>query len=95
MKKLRNPNVRDSFRSDKNSFNVVIASICLFHLNNAYDFFCTTYGNITLISGFNMIPGNKKLGGFCKMNVFKHLIVKPTCFKGLLPSTIDLLLTNH
>ena len=29
------------------------------------------------------------------MNKFEHLILKPTCFKGLVPSTIDLLLTNH
>ena len=29
------------------------------------------------------------------MNTFEHLILKPTCLKGLLPSTIDRLLTNH
>ena len=29
------------------------------------------------------------------MNIFEHLILQPTCFKGLLPSTIDILLTNH
>ena len=29
------------------------------------------------------------------MNKFEHLILKPTCFKSQLPSTIDLLLTNH
>ena len=42
-----------------------------------------------------MIPENKKLSDFCKMNKFEHLILKPTCFKDLLPSTIDFLLTNH
>ena len=31
----------------------------LFHLNNAYNFFCTTYENITLIGDFNMIPEKK------------------------------------
>ena len=64
----------------------------LFHLNNAYNFFCTTYDNITLIGDFNMIPENKKI---TEMNKFEHLILKPTCFKGLLPSTIYLLSTNH
>ena len=42
-----------------------------------------------------MIPENRKLSDFCQMNKFEHLILKPTCFKGLLPSTIDPLLTNH
>ena len=69
--------------------------VFLFHLNNAYNFFCTTYENVTLIDDFNMIPENKKLSDFCEMNKFEHLILKPTCFKGLLPSTIDLLLTNY
>ena len=42
-----------------------------------------------------MIPENKKLSDFCEINKFEHLILKPICFKGLLPSTIDFLLTNH
>ena len=67
----------------------------LLHLNNAYNFFCTIYKNITLIGNFNMIPENKKLSDFCEMNNFKHLIKKLTCFKGPLPSTNYLLLTNH
>ena len=41
-----------------------------------------------------MKPVNKKLNEFCEMNKFKHLILKPTCFKGLFPSSIDLILTN-
>ena len=48
-----------------------------------------------LIGQFNMIPENKKLSDFCGMNKFEHLILKLTCFKGLLPSTVDLLLTNY
>ena len=67
----------------------------LFLLNYAYHFFCTTYENITLIGNFNMIPENKKLIDFYEINKFEHLILKPTCFKGLLSSRIDLLLTNH
>ena len=67
----------------------------LFHLNNVYNFFSTTLENITLMGHFNMILENKKLSDFCEMNKFEHLILKPTCFKGLLPSTIDLLLSNH
>ena len=55
-------------------------------------FFCTTYDNITLIGDFNMIPENQNLS---EMNKFEHLILKPICLRGLLPSTIDLLLTNH
>ena len=60
-----------------------------FHLNNAYDFSARD------ISDFNMISENKKLSNFCEMNKFEHLILKPTCFRGLLPSAIDLLLTYH
>ena len=66
----------------------------LFHLNNLYNFFCTKYENITLIGNFTMIPENKKLIDSCEMK-FEHLILKPICCKGLLLSTIDLLLTNH
>ena len=43
---------------------------------------------------FNMIPENKNLTDFCKMNKFEHLLLKPTCFKSLLPSTIDFLSTD-
>ena len=50
---------------------------------------------MTMISNFNMIPENKKISDFCEMNEFEHLLLKPTCFEGLLPSKIDLLLTNH
>ena len=69
----------------------------LFHLNNPSNFFCTTYENVTLIGDFNVIPENKnkKLSDFCGINKFEHVIMKPTCFKGLLPSAIDLLLTYH
>ena len=42
----------------------------LFHLNNAYNFFCATYENVTLIGDFNMIPENIKLRDFCEMNKF-------------------------
>ena len=66
----------------------------LFHLNIAHNFLCTTHENITPMGDFSMID-NKKLSDFCEMNKFEHLILKPTCFKGLLPSTIDLLLTYH
>ena len=48
-----------------------------------------------LICDFNMILENKRLSDFCEMNKFEHLILKPIRFKGLLPSTIGLLLTNH
>ena len=67
----------------------------LFHLSNAYNFFCSTYENIALIGDFNMKPENEKLSDFCEMNKFERLILKPTCFKGLFSSTIDVILTNH
>ena len=47
------------------------------------------------MSDFNMILENKKLSDYCEMNEFGHFILKPTCAKGLLPSTIDLLLASH
>ena len=56
----------------------------LFHLNNAYNFFCTAQENVTLMGDFNMIPENKKLSDFCEMNKFEHLVLKPTYFKGLI-----------
>ena len=37
-----------------------------------------------------MIPENDKLNHFCEIKKFKHLILKPTCFKGLFPTKIDL-----
>ena len=40
------------------------------------------------------MPEKKKISDFSEMNKFEHLILKPTCINGLLPSTIDLLLTN-
>ena len=60
----------------------------LFHLNNAYHFYCATSENITLIGHFIVIPENKKLSAFFGINKFEHLILKPLCFKGLLPSKI-------
>ena len=40
----------------------------LFDLNNVYNFFCTTFQNITLIGKFTIIPENKKLKDFYEMN---------------------------
>ena len=53
----------------------------LFNSNNAYD----TFFQADII----------KLSDFCQMNKFDHLILKPNCFKGVLPSTIDISLTNN
>ena len=43
----------------------------LFHLNNAYNFFCSTYENITLIGGIK--PESEKLNDFFEENRFEHL----------------------
>ena len=51
----------------------------LIHLNNAYNFFCSTHEN-TLIEG--MKPETQKLNDVCEMNRFEHLN-KCTCFNGL------------
>ena len=67
----------------------------LLHLNKAHNFFSTKYENITLIGDFNMQPGNKNLKDFCDLNQLEHLILKPTCYKGKTPSTIDLITTNR
>ena len=53
----------------------------LFHLSNAYDFFCFNSKNITVIVDFNIKPGNGKLNDFCEMNRFEHLILNSTFFK--------------
>ena len=74
-------------------------SVCekefLLRLDKAHNFFSTKYENITLIGDFNMQPGNKNLRDFCDLNQLEHLILKPTCYKGKTPSTIDLIITNH
>ena len=47
----------------------------LFHLNNAYNFFCSTDANITLeIWDFNIKPENEKVNAVCEMNKFEYLI---------------------
>ena len=38
---------------------------------------------------------NKNLKHFCDLNQLERLILKPTCYKGKTPSTIDLIKTNH
>ena len=67
----------------------------LLRLNKAHNFFSTKFENISLIGDFNMQPGNKNLKDFCDLNQLEHLILKPTCYKGKTPSTIDLIITNH
>ena len=42
-----------------------------------------------------MKPENEKSNNFCEMNKLEHLILKPTCFKGLFPSTIYLILSSY
>ena len=66
----------------------------LLHLNKTHNFFSTKYENITLIGDFNMQPGNKNLKDFCDLNQLQHLILKPTCYKGKTPSTIDLIIKS-
>ena len=67
----------------------------LLHLSKAHNFFSTIYENITLIGDLNMQPTNKNLKDFCDLNQLDHLILKPTCYKGKTPSTIDLITTDH
>ena len=67
----------------------------LFHPNKAHKFFSTKYENVTLIGDFNMQPENKNLKDFYDLNQHEHLILKPTCYKGKIPSAIDLIITNH
>ena len=67
----------------------------LLHLNKSHNFFSTRYENITLIGDFNMQPGNKNRKDFCDLNQLEHLILKPTCYKGKTPLTIDSIIANH
>ena len=41
-----------------------------------------------------MIPETEILNDFYEVNKFEYLPLKPTCFKDLFPSTIDIFLTN-
>ena len=38
---------------------------------------------------------NKNLRDFCDLNQLEHLTLKPTCYKGKTPSTIDLTITSQ
>ena len=62
---------------------------------NAYNYFSATYENITLIGDFNIIPESKKSSDFCEINKLEHLLLKPSCFKDLLSSAIDLSVNDH
>lgn len=42
-----------------------------------------------------MQPKNKNLKNHCHSNQLEHLILKPTCYKGKTPSTIDIIIANH
>ena len=65
----------------------------LFDLNNAYNFFCTTFQNITLIGKFTIIPENKKLKDFYEMNKIWTFDLETYLFYGSITlynrSTID------
>ena len=54
-----------------------------------------TIYDILLLVDCNMIPERLKLQDFCDTHDFDGLIKKVTCFKGINPTCIDLILTNE
>ena len=56
---------------------------------------CTTYENFLLLVDFNMTTENSKLQDLVDVFCLENLIKEPTCFKSIVPTTIDLIVTNQ
>ena len=54
-----------------------------------------TYENIMLLGDFNMTPVNVNLDLFLDTFNLENLVKEPTCFKGEIPSCIELTVTNQ
>ena len=63
-------------------------------LSKSLSIYLDTYENVILLGDFNMSPEDKNSQLFADSFNLKHLIKKPTCFKGS-PSCIDLIITNR
>ena len=55
----------------------------------------TNHGNTLLLGDFNMIPEDLKSQDFCDTHDFYNLIKEPTYLKGINPTCIVLILTDH
>ena len=53
------------------------------------------YNNILLLGDFNITPEDLKLRNFCDTHDLGNLIKQPTCFKGINPTYIDLILKHQ
>ena len=53
------------------------------------------YHNILLLGDFNITPEDLKFRNFCDTHDLGNLIKKPTCFKGINPTYIDLILKHQ
>ena len=62
------------------------------HLSWLLDFYNTTYENI--IGDFSMTIENHYFNDFMEMFALSSFISKPSCFKSINPTCIDLILTN-
>ena len=63
----------------------------LYELYNAISFYSTLYKNYVLHGDLNIVRDNTQLQNFCESFPFEHLIKKPTCYKGDIPTDIDIL----
>ena len=60
------------------------------------DVLTTKYGNIILISDFNVEPADTAVSDFCEIYNLRNIIREKTCFKNLNnPICMDLIITNR
>ena len=71
---------------DKHEFND--------HLSKLLDFYSNTYDNILVLGDFNMEPNKSPMKSLIDSHNLYNMINKPTCFKSLTGTCIDLMLTN-
>ena len=64
-------------------------------MNSALNEITPKYENIMLLGDFNMTPKDTSIQNICNTYSFKNLVNEPTCFKGVIPTCIDLVLTNQ
>ena len=65
------------------------------NLSKTINAFSTKHDNILLMGDFNLTIENKHLEELPNLFNLKTLISSPTCFQSIIPTCIDLILTNQ
>ena len=64
-------------------------------LSKTINAFSTKHDNILLMGDFNLTIENKHLEELLNIFILKSLFSSPTCFQSMIPTCIDLVLTNQ